>query len=49
MLKNIIDLLSSQDYRIGDPDIDFAKGGDKFPESIKEVKELIKRRNGRRK
>jgi len=49
MLKNIFDLLSDKNWMVGDPDIDFAKGSDKFPESIKEVKELIKRRNGRRK
>lgn len=47
MLKNILDLLNSQDWMIGDPDIDFAKGINKLPESMKEVKELIKRNNGR--
>lgn len=49
MLKNIFDLLSDKDWMVGDPDIDFAKGGDKFPESLTEAKELIKRRNGRHK
>lgn len=49
MIKNIIDLLNSNDWMIGDSDIDFAKGGNKLPYSLKDAKKLIKRnRNGRR-
>lgn len=45
MIKNIIHLLNSNDWHIGDPDIDFAKGGDKLPETFKQTKRLIKRRS----
>lgn len=31
------------DFYIGDPDIDFAKGGNKLPTSIKETIKHIKR------
>ena len=48
MIKNIIDLLNSNDWIIGDSDIDFAKGGNKLPYSLKDTKKLIKRRNGNR-
>lgn len=44
MIKNIIDLLNSDDWHIGDPDIDFAKGVNKLPNSWKETKQIIKRR-----
>lgn len=44
MIKNIIDLLNSSDWYIGDPDIDFAKGSDKLPSTFKQTKQLIKRR-----
>lgn len=47
MIKNIIELLRSNEWLIGDEDIDFAKGANKLPNNIKEVRELIKRRNGR--
>lgn len=47
MIKNIIDLLRSQEWLIGDEDIDFAKGGNKLPNNLTEVKQLIKRNNGR--
>jgi len=43
MIKNIIDLLNSSEWLIGDPDIDFAKGANKLPGSLKQVKQLIKR------
>ena len=48
MIKNIIDLLNSSDWLIGDPDIDFAMGANKLPSNFKEAKQLMKRRNGRR-
>lgn len=48
MIKNIIDLLNSNDWLIGDPDIDFAKGSDKLPETFKQTKQLIRRRYGRK-
>lgn len=47
MIKNIIDLLNSGDWIIGDEDIDFAMGANKIPNNLKEAKQLIKRRNGR--
>lgn len=47
MIKNIIELLRSDDWLVGDEDIDFAKGGNKLPNNIKEAHKLIKRRNGR--
>jgi hypothetical protein len=47
MIKNIIDLLRSQEWLIGDEDIDFAKGANKLPKNLTDVKQLIKRNNGR--
>jgi len=48
MIKNIIDLLNSSDWLIGDEDIDFAMGANKLPSNFKEAKQLIKRnRHGR--
>lgn len=44
MIKNIIELLNSDDWYIGDPDIDFAKGTNKLPNNWKETKQVIKRR-----
>lgn len=44
MIKNILDLLNSDDWLIGDPDIDFAKGVNKLPDTFKETKQIIKRR-----
>jgi hypothetical protein len=49
MLRQIIDFLNQSDWIIGDPDIDFAKGGNKLPTTLKEAKQLIKRNNGRHK
>ena len=43
MIKNILDLLNSDDWLIGDPDIDFAKGINKLPDTLKETKQIIKR------
>jgi hypothetical protein len=48
MLRDIIKMLNQSDWMIGDEDIDFAKGGNKLPNTFKETKQLIKR-NGRRK
>jgi len=48
MIKNIIDLLNSSDWMIGDEDIDFAMGANKLPGTYKQTKQLIKRRNGHR-
>jgi hypothetical protein len=48
MIKNIIDLLNSNNWLIGDADIDFAMGANKLPSTYKQAKELIKRnRHGR--
>jgi hypothetical protein len=49
MIKNIIDLLNSSDWLVGDEDIDFAMGANKLPSTYKQAKELIKRnKHGRR-
>lgn len=45
MLKNIIDLLNSGDWYVGDEDIDFAKGVNKLPTTLKQTKQIIKRRS----
>ena len=47
MIKTIIDMLNASDWLIGDEDINFAKGANKLPNNLKEVRKLIKRRNGR--
>ena len=44
MIKNIIDLLNSSDWLIGDEDIDFAMGANKLPGTYKQAKQLIRRR-----
>lgn len=46
MLKDIIELLNSDDWIVGDSDIDFAKGMYKLPSGLSEVKQIINRRNG---
>lgn len=46
MIKNIIDLLNVDDWYVGDPDIDFAKGINKLPATFKQTRKLIRRRNG---
>jgi hypothetical protein len=49
MIKNIIDLLNSSDWLVGDEDVDFAMGAKKLPSTYKQAKELIKRnKHGRR-
>lgn len=47
MIKDIIDLLNTNEWMIGDEDIDFAMGANKLPSTFQEAKQLIKRRNGR--
>lgn len=48
MIKDIITLLNSDDFLINDPDIDFAKGINKIPENLNELKQKIRRvKNGR--
>ena len=44
MIKNIIDLLNSSDWYVGDEDIDFAMGANNLPSTYKQAKQLIKRR-----
>jgi hypothetical protein len=47
MIKQIIDLLNTSDWNIGDEDIDLAKGKFKLPENRKEMwAKLKERRNG---
>ena len=43
MIKKIIALLATQDWLIGDEDIDIAKGKYKIPENWSEFKNNIKR------
>ena len=43
MIKHIITLLNLDDWLVGDEDIDFAKGSDALPESLKEMRMQIKR------
>lgn len=43
MIKNIIDLLNTDNWYLGDEDIDFAKGINKLPNHRKEIKEKIRR------
>jgi hypothetical protein len=44
MIKDIIDLLNTNDWIVGDEDIEFAMGANKLPSTYKQAKELIKRR-----
>ncbi len=44
MIRNIIELLNTDDYLVGDEDIDFAKGSKKLPTTWVELKANIKRR-----
>lgn len=48
MLKNIIDLLNTSDWMVGDEDIDFAMGINKLPRTFRETKQIIRRKNGNR-
>jgi len=43
MIKNIIDLLNTSDWLIGDEDIDLAKGKYKAPITFSELKQRLKR------
>jgi len=43
MIKNIIDLLNSSDWYVGDEDIDIAKGKYEAPMSFKQMRTNIKR------
>lgn len=45
MIKEIVDLLNTNDWYIGDEDIDIAKGKYKAPESLKEIKQTTLRNN----
>lgn len=50
MIKSVIELLNSNEWLIGDEDIDFAKGKYQAPKTWKELRTHIKRntpRNGR--
>lgn len=44
MIRELIDLLKADDFYGVDPIIDIAKGRYKAPESLKEMKQSIKRR-----
>ena len=43
MIRQIIELLNSNDWYIGDDDIDFAKGKYQAPTSIKKMMKNVKR------
>lgn len=44
MLRDIIDTLNSDDFYVGDDEIDFAKGMYSIPDSFKKAKEIKKRK-----
>lgn len=44
MIRELVDLLKANDFYGADPIIDIAKGKYKAPESLKEMKQSIKRR-----
>lgn len=44
MVKQIVHFLKSDEWLIGDEDIDFAKGINKLPKTFKEAKQTIKRK-----
>lgn len=52
MIRDIIQLLGSNEFMVKDEEIQFAKGAYEFPLSLKELKEKNKRRklikNGRK-
>ena len=52
MIKNIIDLLNTSDWYVGDEDIDIAKGKYEAPKSLKQLITSVKRNtykgNGKR-
>lgn len=43
MIKNIIDLLNTSDWYVGDEDIDIAKGKYEAPKSLKQLITSVKR------
>lgn len=43
MIKNILELLKADDYLIGDPDVDIAKGINEAPTSFSEIAPFVKR------
>ena len=45
MIKNVIDLLKKGDWYVGDPDIDFAKGSNHIPKTLKQLIKLTKRKS----
>lgn len=45
MIKTIIGLLQQDDFYVKDPDIDFAKGAQKLPRTLKDAYNIIKRRH----
>jgi hypothetical protein len=45
MIKNIIDMLNSADYKGQDEDILFALGANRLPKTFKEAVTFIKRNN----
>ena len=44
MIRELVDLLKERDFYGVDPIIDIAKGKYKAPESLKELKQSVKRR-----
>jgi len=45
MIKQVIDLLNKDDWYVADPDIDFAKGSNHIPKTLKQATKLIKRKS----
>lgn len=44
MIKDLLDLLNSDDFYTGDDEIDFAKGMYKIPDTFKEARNIKKRK-----
>ena len=44
MIKDILDTLNSDDFLVGDNEIDFAKGIQSIPTTFKEIRKIQKRK-----
>lgn len=44
MIKNVLDMLNSDDFLVGDAEIDFAKGIKSIPQTFKEARNIKKRK-----
>lgn len=44
MVKHILDMLNSDEFLVGDPEIDFAKGIKSIPNTFREARNIKKRK-----